>query len=122
VEYYRRSLAIDEKALGKDHPATVAVQRNLSLCIAADSGFVRGKGDGVVVTSIVPGSQAEKLGLEFGDWIAEYRGIRVRNAEHLVTLVNNPSRGAHLSLLVVHKRHRLRLRPAPGPLGVKLSD
>jgi tetratricopeptide (TPR) repeat protein len=120
LEHYRRALAIAEKALGKEHPKTLTIAADVCRCIASASGFVSGKG-GVVVIGIVPGSQAEKLGLGCGDWIAEYRGVRVRNAEHLVELVKG-STGTDRSLVVVRQRRRVRLEPAPGPLGVRFSD
>jgi S1-C subfamily serine protease len=121
LEHYRRALAIDEKALGKEHPTTLVVAANACRCTASASGFVSGKGLGVVVTGIVPGSQAETLGLGCGDWITEYRGVRVKNAEHLEELVKG-STGTDRSLLVVRQRRRVRLQPTPGALGVKLSD
>jgi S1-C subfamily serine protease len=80
-----------------------------------DFGFVRANQLAFVVTRLEPGSQAETLGLACGDWIAEYRGIRVRSAEHLRALMDRKSTGAKVSLLIVRSRRQLVSDQAQGP-------
>jgi len=82
---YERSLAIVEKILGSEHPDTVNILNNLATMYDIQGDYTRaeplyqrlmkiiGKTE-ILVISILPNSQGEKLGIKAGDIFTHYNG------------------------------------------------
>ena len=60
--------------------------------------------NGAVVLNIVPGSAAEKAGLELGDVIIAYNGKPIRNRDELVAMVTATKPGTTVPVRVVRDR------------------
>src|SRR4029077_19019696 len=58
------------------------------------------KGSGVVVTSVVPGSPADDLGIEEGDIITRFNGLAVNSVEQLTTRVRQMDPGTLADITV----------------------
>jgi len=56
---------------------------------------------GVEITSVVPGSAAEKAGLKKGDVVLDYQGQRVEGVEQFVRLVRETPVGRHVTLKII---------------------
>src|SRR5687767_2921432 len=60
--------------------------------------------NGAVVLNIVPGSAAEKAGLELGDVIIAYNGKPIRNRDELVAMVTATKPGSSVPVVIVRDR------------------
>jgi serine protease Do len=60
--------------------------------------------NGAVVLNIVPGSAAEKAGLELGDVITAYNGKPIRNRDELVAMVTATKPGTTVPVRIVRDR------------------
>ena len=58
------------------------------------------KGSGVVVSSVVPGSPADKVGIEEGDIITRFNGLAVNSVEQLTTRVRQMDPGTLADITV----------------------
>src|SRR5688572_3824075 len=65
--------------------------------------------NGAVVLNIVPGSAAEKAGLELGDVIIAYNGKPIRNRDELVAMVTATKPGTTVPVRVVRDRQERTL-------------
>lgn len=77
----------------------------------------------LVVTRVVPGSQAAHLGVRKGDVIERYAGQDVCDATDLVNLARDhasDAKGTQLALVLVRAGRRVFLQCLPGPIGVEV--
>jgi len=77
----------------------------------------------VLVTGLVPDSQARSLGLRVGDRITDYAGQKVEVDSQLVEMVQKTTdapAGSGIQLGVARGAEYLQLAARPGPLGVKI--
>ena len=92
------------------------VQRSY-LGVSVERAFNTESGEGVTaqrprgafVKVIKPNSPAELAGLQYGDIILEFDGIRVENDEHLVQLVGLSAIGKAIEVLVLRDSKYLRI-------------
>jgi S1-C subfamily serine protease len=76
-----------------------------------------------VVQDILPGAQAEVLGIVPGDRIVEYDGRPIRTIENLLELTaRTEPADANLVLVLVREGRRIRLTAMPGRLGVDVVE
>lgn len=73
------------------------------------------------IQSIVEGSQAESAGLQEGDLILEYDGIRINSAQQLVQEVEKKASNTQIEMLVVRQKIPSRLILNGGFIGVRVS-
>jgi S1-C subfamily serine protease len=77
----------------------------------------------VVVVKVVPGSQAQRLGLKAGDVLVRYDGRPVSQAGLFIRGRQAESKGDPPRSLVVQRQERLFiLQVSPGLLGVEVDD
>jgi ketosteroid isomerase-like protein len=77
----------------------------------------------LVVTRVVPGSQAARLGVRKGDVIERYAGRDVSDAIDLVNLARDHAsdvEGTQLALVLARAGRRVLLHCPPGPIGVEV--
>ena len=65
---------------------------------------------GALVKSIIPGSPAQRAGVQVGDVIVEFHGRRIENDGHLVKTVGLTPVGTSVSLLVYRDGNPMRLQ------------
>ncbi len=73
------------------------------------------------IQSIVEGSQAESAGLQKGDYILEYDGVRISSAQQLVREVEKKISSSQVELLVVRQKIPSRLILNGGFIGVRVT-
>ena len=62
--------------------------------------------EGVLIESIVPGSPAEKAGLEHGDVIVSLDGQKIKNSQDFLFRVAAHSPGDNVTLEIIHKKSK----------------
>jgi S1-C subfamily serine protease len=67
--------------------------------------------DSALVSMIAYGGPAEKAGLRFLDLITDVDGVKIRNADHLASILDSAVPGSSLSLTCLE-----RTEPAEGPV------
>jgi serine protease Do len=70
------------------------------------------EGQGVLVTSVEPGSPADRAGLKAGDVIVEVDGEKVGNAASLTRAINRKADG-EVTLTIVRNKQRLTIKATP---------
>ena len=73
-----------------------------------------------MVQSIVEGSQAETAGLQKGDIILEYDGVRITSAQQLVNEVEKKAASSQIEMLFVRQKIPTRLILNGGFIGVRV--
>jgi len=77
----------------------------------------------VVVVSIVPDSQGEKLGIQAGDILTEYGGKPIFNMALFIFNRNSePADGPAKTLKILRNGKELTFMVKPGKIGVELKD
>jgi S1-C subfamily serine protease len=69
---------------------------------------------GVLVGSIVEGSPAEKAGLQDGDMIVEFAGVKVEDVSHIRQLIKDKPAGSQVELVVSRGEEKKRLNAILG--------
>lgn len=62
------------------------------------------KAEGALVTGVIAGSPAQKAGLKQWDVIVEFNGVKINNADELVTAIKATQVGSNVKVLVVRNR------------------
>jgi serine protease Do len=73
--------------------------------------------EGALVKSIIPNSPAEKAGIQVGDVVLQFDGIRIENDGHLVKSVGLTRSGKQVNVVIFrnHMRRELTVVPEPSP-------
>ena len=75
----------------------------------------------VKVIGTIKGSQAEELGLQVGDLIIEYDGVKIHNAQQLVKEVKKKSESGQVEMTVVREHQSSPYTLNSGKIGVRIS-
>jgi hypothetical protein len=73
------------------------------------------------ILDIVEDTQAQRAGLQIGDFIIAYDGNRIHNARELVQAVENTSEQEHVELKIIRDQVLLRRVLKGGFIGVKIQ-
>jgi S1-C subfamily serine protease len=73
------------------------------------------------VVGTIKGSQAEELGLQVGDLIVEYDGVKIHNAQQLVKEVKKKSEIGQVEMTVVREERSFPYVLNSGKIGVRIS-
>ncbi len=73
------------------------------------------------IQSIIEGSQAESAGLQEGDFILEYDGVRISSAQQLVQEVEKKASNDQVELLLMRQKIPSRLIINGGFIGVRVT-
>ncbi len=129
------ALAIWQRTLPADHDDVILAHRNLGDCLEAldrpdearthylaAGGLLRGKGQeaAVTITEILPGGQAERLGLQAGDVLAQYGTSAVFSPFQLVLLCQQAT-GTPVNLGLRRGNQRIELAAPGGELAAKVT-
>ena len=77
--------------------------------------------NGIQVNNVVPGSQAEKIGVKAGDWILSYDGKEAHNTEAFIRLTR--SKGTQMrELKILRNGSELTFHVKQGSVGMSISD
>jgi serine protease Do len=73
--------------------------------------------EGALVKAIIPGSPAEKAGLQVGDVVLEFDGTQIENDGHLVKTVGLTPLGKQVSMVIFrnHSRNQVPIMLDPSP-------
>lgn len=76
------------------------------------------------VTNVVGGSEAERIGLRQGDWLASYDGVTLGSIEDLRGAIAAASESGRerVPLVAYRGEERIEAEVAPGRLGVQLTE
>lgn len=119
LTHFRRALSLTERALGEDHPESGAIRSALALAVARRNGWTpEGERGGAIVLRCRVGTCA---GLLLGDWLVAYGEERLRDANHLRTLLESTSPERQVSLVVVRDGREFRLSARGGSLGAEFQ-
>jgi len=72
------------------------------------------------IQGVLDSSQAKSLGLLEGDVIIEYDGVRIRNAQQLVSEVEKKSSKNQIEMIVIREKIPMRLILSGGFVGVRV--
>ncbi len=76
----------------------------------------------VEVKSIIQGTQAQSLGLQAGDLIVEYDGVKIDNPQTLVNEVRQKADRGTVEMLVVRDRRPMPVTLNSGLIGVRIGS
>jgi serine protease Do len=85
----------------------VHIDTNFTNAKAAEAGLPRRTG--ARLSQIEPGSPAEQAGMQAGDVIVQFNGIRIENDNHLITVVGLTPLDAEVPVVVYRKGEALTL-------------
>jgi tetratricopeptide (TPR) repeat protein len=115
-QLYQRSLTIAKKV--SSDTDIVTIQNDLRKLESVAQGRVR-----VVVKSIVPNSQAEKLGIQVSDIITQYKNKAILDADvFLYERSLEPNTSPSQELKVLRDGKELVFIVKPGKIGIELQD
>jgi len=83
--------------------------------------FAAGRNNRVAIVSIIQGSEAELAGLEVGDVVYSYAGVRVFTTRELQNATRAGQRGEIITIQVQRQGQGIFISAARGPLGVTLD-
>lgn len=84
---------------------TPALQEKNSL--AVDYGILVLRGENADELAVLPGSPADKAGIEEGDIVLEADGVRLDESHSLATLIRSKKAGDSVSLVILHEGEQL---------------
>ena len=100
----------------------ITKQSILNLPMAVQK-YLKEKGeqiDVVIVDEVFSGSQADQIGLEAGDIIFEYDGIRISNQHDLVYAVKNTKQKDSIVISIIRDSEIKKFNINRGRIGVKV--
>jgi len=106
-------VSVVPKSLGKGSP--VSAQQSEK---TAEEAFA----NRVEVKSVIDGTQAQSLGLQPGDIIVEYDGVKIDNPQTLVNEVKQKSDRGTVEMLVVRDRRPMPVTLNAGLIGVRIGS
>lgn len=78
--------------------------------LSVDYGALVARGSGVGELAVVPGSPADKAGIQENDIILEVNGVKADNKNPLMNLINAYSVGDQVTLKILHKGERKEVK------------
>lgn len=107
-------VSVVPKSLGKGSSLSAQTQENTDESASVSR---------VEVKSIIQGTQAQSLGLQAGDIIAEYDGVKIDNPQTLVNEVRQKTdRGGMVEMLVIRDRRPIPVTLNAGLIGVRIGS
>jgi hypothetical protein len=76
----------------------------------------------VLVETVLPGSQAERIGIQQGDHLNSYDGQKLSSFQHLIALVDKARIIGSRVLTVQRKSETINFNVQPGTIGVRLRN
>jgi len=76
----------------------------------------------VMIKAVILNSQADKIGLQTGDFILKYDGIKISKKDDLINAAKATRNKERIELLIMRNSEEKRFKIKGGPLGIKIDE